>query len=384
MYNDYYTRNNISSLNSNNYINFTNSFLQPTIGNQVTRNSKFQNNINERSRGISEDVENRRLNNNPYFNPNSSYANWQKLKDQILSPGDEENYYNNSQINYNFQTPNTLIPQYNSLYNNNIKNYRSSSSTRINKYNTINSNNTFLPIETIGGKKTLILDLDETLVHSAFKPFFIKSDINLSINVDGINHLVHVLKRPFVDEFLQRMSKFYEIVIFTASISNYANPLLDKLDKFNLISYRLFREHCVSNRGLYIKDLSKLGRNLKDMIIIDNNPVSYAENEENGIPILTWHYDKNDNELIRLIPILEFLSNVNDVRDYIKRFVDKSKNEVDFGVVENILRNESNNNQNNNFNNPLNNINNNKDSNENDIRRNSIINDTKRYNENII
>ena len=296
MYNDYYTRNNISSLNSNNYINFTNSFLQPTIGNQVTRNSKFQNNINERSRGISEDVENRRLNNNPYFNPNSSYANWQKLKDQILSPGDEENYYNNSQINYNFQTPNTLIPQYNSLYNNNIKNYRSSSSTRINKYNTINSNYTFLPIETIGGKKTLILDLDETLVHSAFKPFFIKSDINLSINVDGINHLVHVLKRPFVDEFLQRMSKFYELVIFTASISNYANPLLDRLDKFKIITHRLFREHCVSNRGLFIKDLRKLGRNLKDMIIIDNNPISYAVNQDNGIPILTWHYDKNDNE----------------------------------------------------------------------------------------
>ena len=369
MYNDYYTRNNISSLNSNNYINFTNSFLQPTIGNQVTRNSKFQNNINERSRGISEDVENRRLNNNPYFNPNSSYANWQKLKDQILSPGDEENYYNNSQINYNFQTPNTLIPQYNSLYNNNIKNYRSSSSTRINKYNTINSNNTFLPIETIGGKKTLILDLDETLVHSAFKPFFIKSDINLSINVDGINHLVHVLKRPFVDEFLQRMSKFYELVIFTASISNYANPLLDRLDKFRLITHRLFREHCVSNNGLFIKDLRKLGRDLKNMIIIDNNPISYAVNQDNGIPILTWHYDKNDNELMKLIPILEFLSNVEDVRLYIIKFVKRNTNEVDFNVVNEILNENKRINLNNN-----NNTNSNISNNNNNININNINN----------
>ena len=387
-------------LNSNN--NTLNNSFQSYQNIQINqRTHRFSNNYsninnnnnnNNHLRGLTQEIENRNLNNNNLnYNPYSTNSNWQKLKDQILSPGDNENYANNiyyqknNNMNYNDYQELNSYNNYNN--NNNLNKYNRSSSSQRLHYNTINTNlnltSNILPKETKNNKKTLILDLDETLVHSAFKPFFIKSDINLNVNVDGINHLVHVLKRPFVDEFLQRMSKFYEIVIFTASISNYANPLLDKLDKFNLISYRLFREHCVSNRGLYIKDLSKLGRNLKDMIIIDNNPVSYAENEENGIPILTWHYDKNDNELIRLIPILEFLSNVNDVRDYIKRFVDKSKNEVDFGVVENILRNESNNNQNSNFNNPLNNINNNKDSNENDIRRNSIINDTKRYNENV-
>ena len=390
MYNNYYTRNNISTFNYlnqylNNNINYTNSFLQPTLGNQINENSRFENSTNNHARGISEDIVNRRTNNNSNFNPTSSYVNnWQKLKDQILSPGDEENY--------NFQTPNTLIPQYNSLYNNNIKNYRSSSTTRLNRYNTINSNNTFLPYETIGGKKTLILDLDETLVHSAFKPFFIKSDINLNVNVDGINHLVHVLKRPYVDEFLQRMSKFYELVIFTASISNYANPLLDRLDKFKIITHRLFREHCVSNRGLFIKDLRKLGRNLKDMIIIDNNPISYAVNQDNGIPILTWHYDKNDNELIKLVPILEFLSNVEDVRPYIMKFVKRSTNEVDFNVVNDILneykRQNLNNNiiNNNNSNNSVNNINvgniinvNNNIKNIQNISKNNFMENTKRF-----
>ena len=396
MYNNYYTRNNISTFNysnqySNNNINYTNSFLQPTLGNQINENSRFENSTNNHARGISEDIVNRRTNNNSNFNPTSSYVNnWQKLKDQILSPGDEENYYNNSQINYNYQTP--TIPQYNSLYNNNIKNYRSSSTTRLNRYNTINSNNTFLPYETIGGKKTLILDLDETLVHSAFKPFFIKSDINLNVNVDGINHLVHVLKRPYVDEFLQRMSKFYELVIFTASISNYANPLLDRLDKFRLITHRLFREHCVSNNGLFIKDLRKLGRDLKNMIIIDNNPISYAVNQDNGIPILTWHYDKNDNELIKLVPILEFLSNVEDVRPYIMKFVKRSTNEVDFNVVNDILneykRQNLNNNiiNNNNSNNSVNNINvgniinvNNNIKNIQNISKNNFMENTKRF-----
>ena len=129
MYNNYYTRNNISTFNysnqyTNNNINYTNSFLQPISGNQINENSRFEYSTNNHVRGISEDIVNRRTNNNSNFNPTSSYVNnWQKLKDQILSPGDEENYYNNSQINYNYQTP--TIPQYNSLYNNNIKNYTS-------------------------------------------------------------------------------------------------------------------------------------------------------------------------------------------------------------------------------------------------------------------
>ena len=389
MYNDYYTRNNISTSNYNNQssymnnnLNYTNVYLQPSLKeNQLNKNSRFQNNYidsNNHPRGISEDIENRRINNvSSNFNPNTSSSNWQKLKDQILSPGDEENYYNNSQIN--FQNQNITIPQYN-LQTYNIKNYnRSSSSTRLNRYNTINTNNSYLPFETLGGKKTLILDLDETLVHSAFKPFFIKSDINLNVNVDGVNHLVHVLKRPYVDEFLQRMSKFYELVIFTASISNYANPLLDRLDKYRIISHRLFREHCVSNRGLYIKDLRKLGRDLKNMIIIDNNPISYAVNQDNGIPILTWHYDKNDNELMKLVPILEFLSTVDDVRPYIMKIVKRNTNEIDFNIVNNILNENINNNaNNNNINMNINNLNN--DNNQNVSRNNNnIMENMKRF-----
>ena len=393
MYNDYYTRNNISTSNFNNQqqyinnnINYTNTFLQPSLKeNQLNKNIRFQNNYidsNNHPRGISEDIENRRINNvSSNFNPNTSSSNWQKLKDQILSPGDEENYYNNSQIN--IQNQNITIPQYN-LQTYNIKNYnRSSSSSRLNRYNTINTNNSYLPFETLGGKKTLILDLDETLVHSAFKPFFIKSDINLNVNVDGINHLVHVLKRPYVDEFLQRMSKFYELVIFTASISNYANPLLDRLDKFRIISHRLFREHCVSNRGLYIKDLRKLGRDLKNMIIIDNNPISYAVNQDNGIPILTWHYDKNDNELMKLIPILEFLSNVDDVRPYIMKIVKRNTNEIDFNIVNNILNENKNTNVNNNNNmkiniDNLNNVNN-QNVGKNNNNNNNIMENMKRF-----
>ena len=170
-------------------------------------------------------------------------------------------------------------------------------------------------------KKTLVLDLDETLVHSQFFPFPIKSDVILKINIQEQVQDIHVLIRPGVQTFLQRLSKLYEIVIFTASVSKYADPLLDILDKDNYCSFRLFREHCTMIGVTFIKDLNKLGRDLKDVIIVDNSPLSYSFNKENGIPILTWFIDQNDKELLNLIPILEFLSGVNDVREYIKDFV---------------------------------------------------------------
>ena len=141
---------------------------------------------------------------------------------------------------------------------------------------------------------------------------------------DGKQHTIHVLKRPYVDEFLDKMSKLYEIVIFTASISDYANPLLNKLDPRRRICHRLFREHCTSSGNLFIKDLRKVGRDLKDTIIIDNNPISYLYNKDNGIPIISWHSCRSDKELFKLIPLLELLSNVDDVRIIIKKVVNGS------------------------------------------------------------
>ena len=170
-------------------------------------------------------------------------------------------------------------------------------------------------------KKTLVLDLDETLVHSQFGPFEIPSDVVINIEIENELHDIHVLIRPGVKEFLEKMSQIYEIVIFTASISKYAGPLLDILDKDKFCSYRLFREHCTLINTSFAKDLKKLGRNLKDVIIVDNSPMAYLLNTENGIPILTWFDNKNDKELYKISPLLEFLSQVNDVREYIPKIV---------------------------------------------------------------
>ena len=184
-------------------------------------------------------------------------------------------------------------------------------------------------------KKTLVLDLDETLVHSQFQPFDVPSDITLKIELEDELHDIHVLVRPGVKEFLENMGKIYEIVIFTASVSKYADPLLDILDKEKNCKYRLFREHCTPINTYFVKEIKKLGRELKDIVIVDNSPMSYALNPENGLPILTWFDDKEDRELYNISSILEFLSFVPDVRNYINQFV--VNDEISYNNVINVF-----------------------------------------------
>lgn len=194
------------------------------------------------------------------------------------------------------------------------------------------------------GKKCLVLDLDETLVHSSFRavpgadfvipvqvsyyffsthdPFaylsylgalahipFLCSDI---LQIEDVVHFVYVAKRPGVDEFLLEMAKHYEIVIYTASLNKYADPLLDLLDPHQTIRTRLFRESCVYYEGNYVKDLSLLDRDLSQTIIVDNSPNSYIFHPENAIDCSSFIDDPRDRELDQ---IGYFLSSVKDVED---------------------------------------------------------------------
>lgn len=159
----------------------------------------------------------------------------------------------------------------------------------------------------------LVLDLDETLVHSSFTPLE-GADFEIPLDMQGELHTVYVKKRPGVDEFLKKVSESYEIVVFTASLALYANPVMDLLDPNNLVQLRLYREHCVLIEGCYVKDIAKLGRDLKRTVIIDNSPLSYALQPENAIPITAFFTDENDRELDRILTLLEHAKNVKDVR----------------------------------------------------------------------
>eukprot|EP00357_Protocruzia_adherens_P002117 CAMPEP_0115014858 /NCGR_PEP_ID=MMETSP0216-20121206/26361_1 /TAXON_ID=223996 /ORGANISM="Protocruzia adherens, Strain Boccale" /LENGTH=559 /DNA_ID=CAMNT_0002384743 /DNA_START=157 /DNA_END=1836 /DNA_ORIENTATION=+ len=171
------------------------------------------------------------------------------------------------------------------------------------------------------GKKTLVLDIDETLVHSSFKDFEIP-DMILPVILEGQRINVQIMKRPGLEEFLNRMMDIYEVVFFTASLSKYANPLIDRLDPKGKSAGRLFRQHCTFTATGYVKDLRRLGRNLAETIIIDNSPVSFKLQPTNAIPIKSWFSDRSDKDLLDLIPILERLALVEDVRVILRKLTE--------------------------------------------------------------
>lgn len=166
------------------------------------------------------------------------------------------------------------------------------------------------------GKKCLVLDLDETLVHSSFTPVPNPHFI-IPVVIDAVVHHVYVCKRPHCDMFLERVSKHYEVVLFTASLAKYADPLLDQLDRRGTIASRLFREDCVLYQGKYVKDLALMNRDLRHTVIVDNSPCSYLFHPENAVGCESFIDDMTDPTLYHMAEFLESIADVDDVRKWL-------------------------------------------------------------------
>jgi len=168
-------------------------------------------------------------------------------------------------------------------------------------------------------KPTLVLDLDETLVHCSADANG-GYDVTFGVEFYGSVCQVYVKKRPHMETFLEAVCSKFEVVIFTASQRAYAEKLLDIIDpQKKYIHHRLYRESCLMVAGNLLKDLSILDRDLSKTVLVDNSPHVFGYQLDNGIPIESWYDDPNDVELLKLLPLLDQLHQSSDVRPHLRR-----------------------------------------------------------------
>jgi RNA polymerase II subunit A small phosphatase-like protein len=127
-------------------------------------------------------------------------------------------------------------------------------------------------------RKALVLDLDETLVHSSLKtpPSY---HFKINVFVEYLWRDFYVIKRPALEEFLDFVGRNYQVYIFTAGVREYAEPVIEKIDTHKWVVGRFFRDSCVTRTGFFVKDLTNIRMDLSSSIIIDNQPVSYSLNK---------------------------------------------------------------------------------------------------------
>ena len=230
---------------------------------------------------------------------------------------------------------NNLITSLNQIRNKNTSKNSSKNSSKeknkTNKSNNITKKNINILTETNTEKKiippflgkknpkykyTLVLDLDETIIH------YIQ-----------YNKSEYIQVRPYLDDFIKELSQFCELVIFTASYQHYADLAINGIDLEKKIKYRLYRQHTTKIGNTYIKDLAKLGRDLKKVIIIDNCCDNYSLQPKNGINVIDFVGNEDDDILLFLKKDLINLykKNPDDVRPYLKQIqinMNKRANEL--------------------------------------------------------
>ncbi|GLJ22344.1 hypothetical protein SUGI_0420620 [Cryptomeria japonica] len=178
--------------------------------------------------------------------------------------------------------------------------------------------------------KTIVLDLENTLVYSSST---LIPHYDYTISVRG--HQEHstpstityyVQKRPALDFLMAELVRNkYEIIIFTSATKEYADAILDKLQVHNHkarhIDIRLYRDSCLSNKDGYVKDITGLGKDLKNIIIVDDNAASYKLQPENAFPVKHFSGDLNDRELCRVKDFSMIAAASSDVRETIRIYL---------------------------------------------------------------
>ena len=216
------------------------------------------------------------------------------------------------------------------------------------------------------GKKMLLIDLDETLIHSDFNLEYINDKrikydaiikfketqeefeensedyydkIRKKFDIPFLNeereYKVGIFVRKGAKEFLTEVSKYFEVGIFTASVKEYADAVIDFLDpNKNLIKFRLYRNNCINvNDRIFVKDLRIIkGVDITDIILLDNSIYSFSAQLNNGILVNSFYNDKNDIELYNVLGyLLNYIVKAEDVRIINEQFFNFEKIINDLG-----------------------------------------------------
>ncbi|KVH96020.1 HAD-like domain-containing protein, partial [Cynara cardunculus var. scolymus] len=167
---------------------------------------------------------------------------------------------------------------------------------------------------------TLVLDLNETLLYSDWKR----------------DRGWRTFKRPGVDDFLEHLAQFYEIIVYSDQQAMYVDPIVDRLDGKHCIRYRLSRAATRYQDGKHYRDLSKLNRDPSRILYVSGNALESCLQPENCVPVKPWKCEADDTALVDLIPFLEYVARHRpaDIRpvlssyhghDIAREFIERSK-----------------------------------------------------------
>ena len=270
--------------------------------------------------------------NNKLDNKSLNLSNTKKRKINIIKGGNK-NKLNSKKNGVNYETneiKNTKIDD-NNVDNSDVISVKSSKSShyygKIDKHNfkilkLINEyeKNKVEPpfIKTPNKKKySIVFDLDETLINIEFK------DI---ANNKCILHL-----RPGLFSFLSDIKPYCELMTFTSASKEYAQPIINEIEsKTKYFDYNFFREHSIIYGNDFVKDISRIGRDMKKIIIIDNMEENYRLNIKNGIKIKAFYGDQNDNILFELkkILLMIFKQGYEDLTSALEHFSNEIKTKI--------------------------------------------------------
>ncbi|KXZ54403.1 hypothetical protein GPECTOR_5g59 [Gonium pectorale] len=180
------------------------------------------------------------------------------------------------------------------------------------------------------GRLCVLLDLDGTLVSSYTPrraprlPPYVRTHVvgmGSKLNPAG----VFVVERPGLREFLEELAAFAEVIVFTAGLEDYAAPIIDAIDpRGELFAHRIYREGTLrTDYYQCVKDMARLHRDLGRTVLVDDTPLAFLHQPDNGVPVLGFRGDPDDRLLMEaVLPLMQVLSKEEDVRTVLQRRFD--------------------------------------------------------------